>query len=222
MVKYFLKISINVPSESFETGYSFSERSIGIELRSGCWGTLVPLPPGSDLFYVTIGLEEISWYKSGQHLFCFGVKKWEKWCLGVVMGKESFVCFSFLSFLWDKPKQSERRKVRRGGMFKWQLKEERFIKRLGIRWVWTAEFYELIQKNAFAISMQRNPEGCAWWRLPFISQTSLMIILRGRLRISKLDPRPVFFHLEYFSHLTLAYALKIPSGWNFREVEKNG
>lgn len=32
----FLKVSINVSSESFETGYNFSERSKRVELRSSC------------------------------------------------------------------------------------------------------------------------------------------------------------------------------------------
>lgn len=54
MMKYFLKFSINVPRKSLWTDYTFSERSLGIELRSVCWETLIPLPGGSDLLRGTV------------------------------------------------------------------------------------------------------------------------------------------------------------------------
>lgn len=52
VMKYFLIFSINICNENFET--KFSGRSMGLELRSGCRGTAVPLPASDDLLSVTI------------------------------------------------------------------------------------------------------------------------------------------------------------------------
>lgn len=131
------------PVKVFWDRYNFSEKSMRMELRSGCQGTVAPLLVGSDLLCVTV-----RWCKSRQHLFCSDGKSWGKCHLGVVMGEGELYLLFFSPFSMGKPEQWEWKKVRRGGMFKIQLKgEPTQSKTLGIRRVWTAKFYAQIQKN---------------------------------------------------------------------------
>lgn len=217
VMKHFVTFSMNVSSKSFETCYNFSERSMRIELIR-VWLLNYNGSVASWQWFTSCDCKTAEEWATPILLWW---KTWEKWCLGVVMGEGELYLLFFSPFL-GKPEQWEWGKVRRG-MFKIQRKGEPIhSKTLGTRRVWTAKFYVEIQKSLLQPPWKGIRRVVVHGDICSSSSVKPVFLWSSsEVDWESLSWSPdIFFCLEYFSHLVLAHALKIPSGWNFREVGK--